>query len=241
MMNGIGGSGSGHAAALSSMFKKLDTDGSGKISRDEFVAGAPDDVDSVEAGSLFDKLDSKKTGALSQSDMASAFQQMASRTRGALLQSQEVGGDSERPDPSQMFGKLDTDGDGKLSKAEFTAGRPKGVSVDQANAFYDKIAEAAGNSSTDGLSQDQFASGMQAAGPGSSSGSAATGQSDQLVDQLLDALKKANSGQATSTASAQGTNDNKLMEELIKIIRSYQTASATGMSGQSQVTASLAA
>ena len=38
-----------------------------------------------------------------------------------------------------LFGKLDTDQNGKLSSDEFVAGRPKGVSESQASELYKKI------------------------------------------------------------------------------------------------------
>ena len=69
-------------------FKKMDTNGDGKVDRSEFVATKPKGVTSDQAGALFDKLDSGKTGSLSQSDLSSAFQKLGNATRSSLLQAQ---------------------------------------------------------------------------------------------------------------------------------------------------------
>lgn len=68
-------------------------------------------------------------------------------------------------DPSSYrqswFKKLDTDGDGEVTKAEFVAGRPKNVSEDQASSLFDKI----DSGGTGEVNEQQFAAGMQQARP----------------------------------------------------------------------------
>lgn len=222
MIQGLSGSGSGYTAQLTRMLSKLDTNSDNSISRDEFIAGKPKDASAEKAGSLFDKLDSQKAGSLSLTDMASAFQQMASTMQSSLLGAQEArdgdrsppprGDGNGPPDPGEMFGKLDSDGDGTVTRAEFVADRPDQVSEEQAGSFFDKIA---GSSSSDGLSQDQFVEGMKKAGPPDggqqagglfgTSGSAASSQTDQLLEQLLKAIgaygKTATSGSNVSKAA----------------------------------------
>jgi len=69
-----------------------------------------------------------------------------------------AGQDGGKPDATEMFKKLDSNGDGKLTKDEFVAGKPDNVTAEQAGALYDSMAQG----KTDGLTQDQFTSGMQA-------------------------------------------------------------------------------
>jgi len=197
MLHGLGTSASSSAQNISSIFKKLDANSDNSVDRAEFVAGKPDDVSEEQAGSLFDTQDSSGTGSLSQTDLTSAFQQMAASMQSVLLQSQEVGqqgGHGGPPDPEQMFEDLDSDADGTVTRDEFVAGRPDEVSEDQAGAFYDKIASAAGADSATGLSQDQLASGLQAMGPPppppSDSSTETSSSDDQLLEQLLAMLQQ---------------------------------------------------
>ncbi|WP_096701867.1 EF-hand domain-containing protein [Magnetospirillum sp. 15-1] len=225
MLHGLGTSASSSAQNLSSIFKKLGTNSDNSVNRTEFIAGKPDDVSEDQAGALFDKLDSSGSGSLSQSDLTSAFQQMASSMQSVLLQSQEVdqngnqgGGHGGPPDSEQMFKDLDTDSDGTVTRDEFVSGRPDDVSEDQAGAFYDKIASAAGADSSSGLSQDQLASGLQAMGPpppdsGSSSDSSSdsTSTDDKLLEQLLAMLQSQTS---STSSSGNATDPSKMFENL---------------------------
>jgi Ca2+-binding EF-hand superfamily protein len=61
-----------------------------------------------------------------------------------------------------LFSKLDADENGKLSKDEFVAGRPKDVSEEQASQLYSKI----DSSSTGAVTEDEFAEGMEDSRPG---------------------------------------------------------------------------
>ncbi len=122
---------------------------------------------------------------------------------------QGAGGGQQRPDAEELFTKLDSDGDGTVTRDEFVAGRPDDVSEDDAGAFYDKIAENSGGDGSTGLSQTQFATGLQNAGPpaggggasgappaggggGGSAGGGSSGSSDEVVS-------------VTTTTSADGT------------------------------------
>lgn len=158
MTSSIGGLGSPSASQIKEMFSKIDTDSDGAVTRDEFVSGAPDDVSSEMAGKLFDALDSQGSGSLSESDMASAFEQLSSTMQSTVLQAQSdssapAGGP---PDPSELFSKLDGDGDGSVSRDEFVAGRPDDMSEDQANAMFDSMA----GEDADSIDQDSFVTAM---------------------------------------------------------------------------------
>ena len=218
MLSSISSGGSASTAQLSKMLSKLDTNNDGKIDKTEFVAGKPKGTSDQDAGALFDSLNSSQSGSMSQSDLLSAFQQMGAQMQSTLLQAQESSSSSDSDgdhDGSGMASKLDTNGDGNISQAEFLAGKPKGVSDDQANALWSKISNGA-----DSVTQDQFTSAMKAAAPPpggghghhhdsdgdsaaatpstsstSSTSSTASGDPGQLLDQLLAALQ---SGSASS-------------------------------------------
>ena len=229
MLQGVGSYSSDSTTRLSQMLSKLDTNNDGTIDKAEFVAGAPADVSSTDAGQLFDTLDTSKSGSMSSSDLATAFQQMGSQMQAALIQAQSDSSSTATSSTTstdgtssgtvqeghhhghhghgggaKLFDSLDTNGDGTVSKDEFVAGAPQGVSADQAGAFFDKIS----NGNGDSLTKDQFVSGLQNAGPPDQSGGTATAGSDpgQLLDQLLAAVTQASGGTtAASTTTASTT------------------------------------
>lgn len=181
MTSGIGGLGSFSSAQFEKMFTRIDTNGDGTVSKDEFVAGAPDDLSADKAGALYDTLDSEGTGALSQSDLASAFQQMAATMQAGMIQAQSVeAGGGAPPDASDLFAKLDTDGDGSVSKDEFVAGRPDDVSEDDATALYEKLF----GEDTESVDSETFVAGMQPPPAGGGGGGGGGGDSDEVYDAL---------------------------------------------------------
>lgn len=216
MLQSIGASGSDGASRLSKMFAKLDANNDGTVDRAEFVAGKPGDVSADDAGTLFDTLDSGKTGALSQTDMQSAFQQMGSQMQSALIQAQSdnsTGGTGATghhhghgPDAAQMFSSLDTNGDGSVSKDEFVAGKPDGVNSDQASAFFDKIS----NGSGDSLTKDQFVSGLKNAGPPDRDGDSSSVSSN------------------SSATSASSTDPGVLLDQLLAVLQNGTQSNAAG-------------
>jgi Ca2+-binding EF-hand superfamily protein len=171
-----------------SMFKKLDVNSDGKVDRSEFVSAKPDSVSEDAAGSLFDRLDTEKSGSLTQTSFASGFEKMASSTRGALLHAQAQGAGSKGPDQDQL-GKLDTDGDGTISRDEFIAGRPDEVSEDQAGSLFDSVdTEKSGS-----LSSQALAEGMKARrphGPPPGGGDPGQGQGHEEQSSLSTMLSK---------------------------------------------------
>lgn len=253
--------GSSSSTYLSSLFSKLDLDSDGKINKTEFVTAAPSGVSETQAASLFDRLDSSGSGALSASDLATAFQKLASQTQAVLIQAQGAGG---RSNPAAKFAELDTDDDGKVSRDEFIAGRPEGVSEDEASAFFDQIAASAGASGAESLSEAQVAAGLEANAPAGgpppggppadgvagsetdsdndgipdSQDSTPYGESDlaMTTDELLAKLESAITGDQSGTTSG-------LLQEFLNAIDHYKkSASATGANdGLTQSLLSIAA
>lgn len=118
------------------------------------------------------------------------------------------GAGGQGPDATELFKKLDSDGDGKVTKDEFVAGRPDNVSEEDAASFYNKIAEESGGDAETGLSEDQFTTGMQKAGPppGPPPGGGAppAGASDEEDDDEDDTTSSTSS---TTSSSAQSLQD----------------------------------
>lgn len=165
-MSTINGLGSASAAQYASLFNSIDKDQDGKVTRAEFVSGAPQGVNSDAAGSLFDSLDSQHSGSINESDFASAFQQMSSSMQAMMIDLQGSGQvNGGRQGLGSLFSRLDTDGDGKVSKDEFVSGRPKGMSEDDAGKMFNSLSNAAGVTDGSALSQDQFAQALQSQGP----------------------------------------------------------------------------
>ncbi|CUW40726.1 Suppressor protein SRP40 [Magnetospirillum sp. XM-1] len=155
------------------------------------------------------------SGALSQEQadaVVKALDEFESQIRqsGGPGGSQGAGGQGG-PDAAELFSKLDSDGDGTVTRDEFVAGRPDKVSEEDAGKFYDKIAENSGGDGAKGLSQEQFATGLQNAGPpagggapsgpppaggGGGGGSASEGSSSGSSDEVVS---------VTTTTSPDGT------------------------------------
>jgi len=110
---------------------KMDEDGSGGISQSEFQTAITDIASKTgvtldsSAEDLFGGADSDGDGSLSASELGTAMQSVLPPPPStmAFAQSRSATG-SQSADDSEMFAKLDTDGDGSLSQAEFEAGRP---------------------------------------------------------------------------------------------------------------------
>lgn len=212
----------------SEMFASLDTDTDGKISRDEFITGKPEDMSSDQAGAMYDDIAGDTTDGLTADQLAEGLRpaggppprpdqsdesadsqsnstdDMLAELLAALQNGSASGTQGSQgmspPDPTEMFSKLDTDSDGKVSRDEFVAGRPSDASESQSSSFFDKISGDNGDS----LTQDQFVTGFNNAAPKPQDASGASG--------------------TTSTASTDDMT-NQLLEQLAKAIRSYQSSS----------------
>lgn len=228
------------------MFKKLDADGDGQLTKAEFVDGRPSDVSEAQASKLFDSIDSEGTGYLTESTFAQAappangadgLSRLDSETMQTLLSALGAG-ESEQsatsPEDrlSELFAKLDTDGDGNVTKEEFVAGRPDDVSEEQAASLFDKI----DSESTGSVDEEGFVSGMMAQGPmgppppppmasGSDSDeddddtttSSVTSTSD-ILEQMLKDLE---------TARSENVDTNAILQQLVNALKSYASASAS--------------
>ncbi len=228
MTSGIGGLGSFSSAQFEKMFTRIDTNGDGSVSKDEFVAGAPDDLSAEKAGALYDKLDSDGIGALSQSDLATAFQQMAATMQAGMIQAQSMGGmghGGQPPDASDLFAKLDTDGDGSVSKDEFVAGRPDDVSEDDSAALYEKLF----GEDTDSVDSETFVAGMQPPPPPPGGGGGGGGDDS---DEVYDALDTNQDGVVSRAEFLAGRPDNVSEEEATSLFESLAGEDADSITSE---------
>ena len=109
------------APTAASLLSKLDTDGDGKISAAEFAAGRPHGAHRgrgaggpPSAAEVFAKSDTDGNGSLDSTELEKLLEQLTSAT----------GPQSQTAD--QLLSRLDTNGDGVVSQAEFAAGQPQG-------------------------------------------------------------------------------------------------------------------
>lgn len=129
------------------MLKRADTDGDGKVSRDEFIKSRTADLETA-----FDRIDTDADGKLDEREVSAVAERMRSmgpggreggfrRPDGERPMRPEAGRmmrrDGAGPPPQggewpqrpgsgaggeEVFGRLDRDGDGKLSREEFAEG-----------------------------------------------------------------------------------------------------------------------
>jgi Ca2+-binding EF-hand superfamily protein len=232
-MSGISGLSGGGGLDLSVLrqnaFKQIDTNGNGKVSKDEFVSGRPKGVSESQAAELFGKIDTKGTGEVTQSELESGFEKnkpaggvgglggnLSSDTLSALLaaldgsttsSTSSSGSDDHSKLAQKIFDSIDSDQDGKVTKDEFVSGRPKGVSESQASDLFSQI-DSDGKGSID---ESQFASSLPSGPPPFATGdqSGSGDASGDLVSQLLSAIN-------SYTKNAYSGNSDISLTELLK-------------------------
>ena len=163
----------GHAGRFAHELKKLDTDGDGRISLDEFLAGAT---------TRFKAADVKNTGTLSASQLAASplAQKRDARVASMLVKHLDTAGkgfvtaDDFAAAAQKRFASIDTQRTGKVTLEQFAAARPGKLerlafavqSADSSSApgahagFHQKFAQAAFaklDANGDGVvTQDEF-------------------------------------------------------------------------------------
>lgn len=203
----------------SRMIEEMDSDGDGSLSAEEV---------GVEQ-SLLSQADSDGDSKLSDSELIALMGQMGPppTLQGNMGMNQAGpggGGGQAPPDAGELFSKLDSDGDGVVSQAEFLAGRPDDVSEDQATQMWSRLDSSGAGS----LSQEEFVSAMESQGPppgpppGGGQGMAqASGTSN-----LGEGLTGAGSGNA-------GTSLSELLASLLAKygLSRYQESQTSGLAG----------
>jgi Ca2+-binding EF-hand superfamily protein len=99
------------------MFERFDKNGDGFVSKDEFTAGRT---------AFFTQLDANGDGFIDQGELDKAraawHQRMNKPAQGDTTQQSQSGGTAQpKPEHRGFLQRMDTDGDGKISAAEFAA------------------------------------------------------------------------------------------------------------------------
>ena len=124
------------------MFTKVDTDSSGGIDKTELqsliddVAKKTGVANSSSSDELFSKIDANSDGSLSQDELGKGMKEILpppSTMDFAQSRSNNSTSSSDTTANSDLFAKLDADGDGSLSETEFDAGRPQHDATTQAS------------------------------------------------------------------------------------------------------------
>lgn len=88
----VSGGGSNLASSRQAIFKQLDSNGNGKVSKDEFVSARPQGVSESKASDLFSKIDSKGSGEVTQSELDAGTDKYRPGGDGAGLGGAGLGG-----------------------------------------------------------------------------------------------------------------------------------------------------
>ena len=145
----------GKAAMLSTseMYDKMDADGDGAVTQEEFVASRPDDVTEEMAANLYNSFDTDTSGSLTESEYETAMNQAPPPPPPPPGGGGGMGSSTEK---SQTFSELDTNQDGVVSAEELAAARPDDVTEEMAaNLFKSLDTDGSG-----GLTETEYAAKM---------------------------------------------------------------------------------
>jgi Ca2+-binding EF-hand superfamily protein len=189
------------------IFSQLDSNGDGTITKSEFEKAQKEWEAAFE-------IQLTSSSADSTSSLLSLLLGLgqAGGMDGSLGMMPGAQGAGEAPPPEEIYAKIDTDGNGTVSKAEFENGRPDGMSQTQADDLFAKL-------DTDGdgnMSKSEFVNGR----PDSAAmqGQATDTQTDltsALLNSLLQHLEKSESSTSTSTDQGTSSGAGSLLSQVI--------------------------
>ncbi|MFN3077056.1 MAG: EF-hand domain-containing protein [Alphaproteobacteria bacterium] len=154
----------GSDSDLPSMFARLDTDGNGWVSRDDFIAGRLASISPEEAGFLYDQIADGRddgeglTAAYFYGGVINLFGSAYADGTDMTGPARATADDYAAEPPNEVFDRLDGNYDGRVTRADFVSGRPANMSSLNANVLYDKI--ASGNDFGVGLTREDFVRGL---------------------------------------------------------------------------------
>lgn len=199
------GGAQGAAKFQEDLFKSIDSDSDGSISKDELTSAlsSSDDSDSsIDVDDLLARLDSDSSGGISQDELSAAMPPPPGGMGGAG----GMGGSSE-----DLISSLDSNGDGVISADELAAAG-NGDDSDPLSQLFSQL-DADGSS---GISSDELTSAFQVQGdgpppsprPGSQSGnpSSADANTSAAYQKLVaNLLKQYQSSDATTLQASSGS------------------------------------
>ena len=134
------------------MFSKMDANGDGALSEEEFSAARPSDVTAEMSANLYSSFDTDSSGSLTESEYTTATNDMPPPPPPSAGASNSGSSDSS----SASFDALDTNQDGTISAAELAAARPEDVTEEMAaNLFKSFDADGSG-----GLTKSEYTAAM---------------------------------------------------------------------------------
>lgn len=201
------------------MFSKLDEDGDGTISSSELSSATKSSSSSsgqsLSASKILSALDTDQDGSITSSEFNAGMDSFESAMK-TMAQSSGFQGMQGMPpgpppgDGEDMFSKMDSDGDGSVSKSEFEAASPDGNTskADEIFSTIDTDQDGTISASENEAAMEKFASGQNfqsgTSATSSSSSSSDTMQSmflQKLLDNFMNMAQNDFSTTSTSTKS----------------------------------------
>ena len=174
------------------MFAKIDSDGDGVISESEFVDGRPSSMSAEQASSLFSQMSGDGDSMTKEQFLANA------------PKPPQGGPGGKPPSADDLFAKLDVDGDGSVTSAEFIAGRPEDVTEEQAANLWQMIASGA-----DSMGQSDFVAAMTPPDHETIAATLASGESASVIGAATSATASLSFSHDTTAALQQMLADLK--------------------------------
>jgi Ca2+-binding EF-hand superfamily protein len=195
------------------LFAKLDANGDGTLTRDEFVAARPGAISEEDASKLFDSIAAgggadADADSLNEDQFAQGVEAQHAKAGGAHRHG--GGGGGKKKDDEEEFDALDVNKDGVVSLEEFLAGRPDNVSEDDATSLFHKLT---GDETDGSLTKDQFVQGMQ-----DQRAETRQAESQETLKRLLMTLQ-----------SQHADSEGRSLDQLMQAIGAYKTAAQQGL------------
>lgn len=161
----------------------LDKNGDGVVSADELASGQT----SSGSSSASTASTSSSSSVLSTGEVAgtSALDKLSTLINSILMQMTSGESQPQPGDKGDFFTSLDTDGDGMLTEAEFSAGKPEEVSDDQSASLFTKL-----DADGDGSVSTQELAAMRPEGPPPPPPGSETATGDDSETSLTDLLEQ---------------------------------------------------
>jgi Ca2+-binding EF-hand superfamily protein len=245
-----------YQAYKSDMFKRLDADGNGSLTKEEATTGRPSESAGTKArSSAIGSADTTSASTSNSPESLLSGEAMAvlmlMKQQGGFSFGDDTGSDSSADYLSQQ---MDADGDGAITQAEFVSSRPADVSEEDATTLFKSI-DTEGEGS---LTADQLNAGMKAPAPpppgGSPPVSSASGTEDEVFDALdanqdgvvsedeFLAFNPAVGGEDESEKQVSVNNASlkgKLLDELMERLSATRAAIQQGMASEADQLANL--